>query len=442
MSGPRADRRCDVVVVGGGIVGCATAYYLARRGVRVILLERGEVAGEQSGRNWGFVRQQGRDPSEVPLMVAANRIWRGLEQELDADLEWIQGGNLALASTPERLALFEGWLPTARENGVDTRLVTPREIQELLPGMVGAWVGGLYTASDGHAEPAKATQALGRAAVKLGVELHEGCAVEGIATEGGRVGEVRTELGVIRAGTVVCAAGAWSARLLRPLGLRLPQRWVRATVARTTPAPPLTRAGVWGPAVSFRQRRDGTLNLAAGGRRGPRRHPRFTAPRAPLLAELLEEPEALPLPRGPPAAQEPRRAPAGIGGPAQPADLGSRPRARAEPGQGEPEPPGAPPPLSRARRAPGDAELGGLHRRHAGRDPRDRRGGAVRPRRGDRLHGPRLRDGADRGPPGRRARSPTESPRSTSAPSASRASPRARSGSLAASSSPAVKGGS
>jgi glycine/D-amino acid oxidase-like deaminating enzyme len=265
MSGSRADRRCDVVVVGGGIVGCATAYYLARRGVRVILLERGEVAGEQSGRNWGFVRQQGRDPSEVPLMVAANRIWRGLEQELDADLEWIQGGNLALASTPERLALFEGWLPTARENGVDTRLVTPREIQDLLPGMVGAWVGGLYTASDGHAEPAKATQALGRAAVKLGVELHEGCAVEGIATEGGRVGGVWTELGVIRARTVVCAAGAWSARLLRPLGLRLPQRWVRATVARTMPAPPLTRAGVWGPAVSFRQRRDGTLNLAAAG---------------------------------------------------------------------------------------------------------------------------------------------------------------------------------
>ena len=74
-----------------------------------------------------------------------------------------------------------------------------------------------------------------------------------------------TEAGPVRAQTVVCAAGAWSARLVRPLGLRLPQRWVRATVARTTPAPPLTRAGVWGPAVSFRQRRDGTLNIAAAG---------------------------------------------------------------------------------------------------------------------------------------------------------------------------------
>jgi glycine/D-amino acid oxidase-like deaminating enzyme len=257
--------QADVVVIGGGIVGSATAYYLARRGARVIVLERGEVAGEQSGRNWGFVRQQGRDPAEVPLMVAGNRIWRGLERELDADIEWIPGGNLALASTPERLAIFERWLPTAREHGLDSRLVTPQEIQALLPGMAATWVGGLYTASDGHAEPAKATQAIARAAVKLGAELREGCAVEAIGTEGGRISEVQTERGSIRTRTVVCAAGAWSARVLRPLGLPLPQRWVRATVARTTPAPPLTRAGVWGPAVSFRQRRDGTLNVAAGG---------------------------------------------------------------------------------------------------------------------------------------------------------------------------------
>ena len=105
-------------------------------------------------------------------------------------------------------------------------------------------VGGLYTPSDGHAEPVKATQALADAAVKHGARLYPRCAVEGIDTEGGRVSGVRTESGPVRARTVVCAAGAWSARVIRPLGLRLPQRWVRATVARTGPAPPLTRAGV------------------------------------------------------------------------------------------------------------------------------------------------------------------------------------------------------
>ena len=86
----------QLMIVGGGIVGCATAYYLARRGVRPLLLERGEVGSQQSSRNWGFVRQQGRDPAEVPLVVEANRIWQGLEQELDH----VQVG-FARGATPE-----------------------------------------------------------------------------------------------------------------------------------------------------------------------------------------------------------------------------------------------------------------------------------------------------------------------------------------------------
>jgi len=259
------ERECDLVVVGGGIVGCATAYYAARRGMRVVVLERGEVGGQQSGRNWGFVRQQGRDPAEVPLMMEGNRIWRGLEEELQADLEWVQGGNLALAATPERLALFEEWLGVARQVGLETRLLSGAEVRALLPGVARDWLGGLYTASDGHAEPVRATRAFADAASRHGARVHPRCAALGIETRGGAVGGVVSEAGLVRAPAVVCAAGAWSSRLLRPLGVRLPQRWVRATVARTTPVPPLTRAGVWGPAVSFRQRRDGSLNIAAAG---------------------------------------------------------------------------------------------------------------------------------------------------------------------------------
>jgi glycine/D-amino acid oxidase-like deaminating enzyme len=190
-AGSATIRHADVVVVGGGIAGCAAAYYLARRGVRVTLVERGEIAGEQSGRNWGFVRQQGRDPFEVPFMVASNRIWRGLEQELGADIEWVQGGNLALAATPERVALFEEWLAIAVQAGLDTRLVSTREIQALLPGMAPEWLAGLYTASDGHAEPVKATQAF--AQPRVGAHLHRPRRPCRVGGRGGRVSGVLTE---------------------------------------------------------------------------------------------------------------------------------------------------------------------------------------------------------------------------------------------------------
>jgi glycine/D-amino acid oxidase-like deaminating enzyme len=255
----------DVVIVGAGIVGSATAYYLSRRGVRVVVVDRGAVPGEQSRKNWGFVRQQGRDPVELPLVMEANRIWQTLERELGADLEWVQGGNLALAADDARMARFEEWLSMARHFGVETRLLRALDLPKVVPGIGGAWVGGMHTPSDGHADPEKATDAFARAAAAQGTVSHLGCGVQAVSTSGGAVRAVVTEEGEIRTPTVVCAAGAWSSRLLRTLGLLLPQRWVRGTVARTTPAPPWTQCAVWGPAVAFRQGRDGSFNIAAGG---------------------------------------------------------------------------------------------------------------------------------------------------------------------------------
>jgi glycine/D-amino acid oxidase-like deaminating enzyme len=262
---PGMERDADVVVVGAGIVGCATAYYLARRGVRAVVIERGAAAGEQSRKNWGFVRQQGRDPHEVPLMMESNRIWRGLERELGADIEWVQGGNLALAADGARMALLEEWVDVARVFGLGTRLLRARDLSAVVPALGDDWAGGMYTASDGHADPAKATDAFARAAAAHGAVIHLGCAVEGIATREGAVTAVVTERGEISTGWVVCAAGAWSARLARLLGVTLPQRWVRGTVATTTAVGPLTSCAVWAPGVAFRQRRDGGFNIAAGG---------------------------------------------------------------------------------------------------------------------------------------------------------------------------------
>src|SRR5882724_5413123 len=360
------ERDADVVVVGAGIVGCATAYFLARRGVRVVVLERGHVPGEQSRKNWGFVRQQGRDPLELPLVMEANRLWRGLERELGADIEWIQGGNLALAADDTRMARFEAWLPAAREFGLETRLLRARDLQAVVPGLGGAWAGGMHTPGDGHADPEKTTDAFARAARAHGASLYLESAVQGVSTRAGAVSGVVTERGDTRAG----------GDRVRGLG---------------------TRRGV--PPAPRRQ-----LHHRRRRRPRPRRHARLPAP-APLLpAEFLEEQGDAPLPRGPAAAGEPGGGAAGLGRASAAARLGPRARAPAESREGAAQPGRA---TARAALAPAARHreaLGRLHRRRAGSRSGARRGSTARRLRArDGLQRSRLRDGAHRGPPRLRA---------------------------------------
>ena len=255
------DRTADVVVIGAGIAGTAAAYYLAKGGAKVVVCEKGEIAGEQSSRNWGFVRQQGRDPAEIPLMVEANKIWRGLERELNADLEWLSAGNLVTFATEEERAGWEDWQRTAAEFGLSSQILGRAELEAVVPGHAFDCLGAIFTESDGQAEPTKVTAALARAAEGRGAEFLTHCAVYEVETTAGAVSGVITERGGITAPVVVCAAGAWSGRMLRTLGLKLPQMWIKGSVARTTPGPIVSHTATW-TGVAFRQRRDGTFNIA------------------------------------------------------------------------------------------------------------------------------------------------------------------------------------
>jgi glycine/D-amino acid oxidase-like deaminating enzyme len=256
----------DVVVIGGGIVGCATAYYLARRRVDVVLVEKGEIADEQSSRAWGFVRQQRRDPAEMPLMVEAIKIWQGLEAELDADIEWTQQGVLAAAGDEDTMTRFRAWLEVSESFGVESRVLTREEIQKKVPAMTGSYIGGIYTPSDGHSEPRKATTAFARAAEREGARILTFHAAEDIEITAGQVSAVVTDRGTIRTPVVVNAAGAHGMKIARMVNLRLPMLLVRSTVAETTPMGRITDAGIWAPKVSFRQKRDGSVYIARGGK--------------------------------------------------------------------------------------------------------------------------------------------------------------------------------
>jgi glycine/D-amino acid oxidase-like deaminating enzyme len=253
----------DVAIVGGGIVGSSTAYYLARCGVSVALFEKGRIAGEQSGRNWGWVRQQCRAPLELPLMMQSLRLWKELPAQLGEDIGFAQGGTLYLAESEKELASLAAWLPVAREHGLDTRIVAGHELQDVFAA-ASRFAGALYTASDGRAEPSRAGRAIARGAARAGAHVIGRCAVRGIETAAGRVSGVVTEHGRVATRAVVCAAGVWTRLFCGSLGIRVPQLPVLNTVARLAPAPRLLEGQAWAPAVAVRRRADGGYTVAHG----------------------------------------------------------------------------------------------------------------------------------------------------------------------------------
>ena len=146
--------RTSVVVVGGGIIGTSTAFFLARKGIPVVLCEKGHIAGEQSSRNWGWCRKMGRDPREIPLAIEALRLWGEMNALTEAETGCRQCGIVYLCKTPDEMAKREAWLDqVARPYQLDSRLLSRDQAAQLLPGLTGEWQGALYTPSDGRGEP-------------------------------------------------------------------------------------------------------------------------------------------------------------------------------------------------------------------------------------------------------------------------------------------------
>lgn len=259
-------QRCDAVVVGGGVLGLSSAHELARRGLSVVLVESGRVGGRQSGRNLGFVRQQGRAPAELPMMMAANQRWQGLSHELGADVEWRMGGNLRLTNDPELASRYERWAADAASLGLDSRVVSNAEVESILPGVNEKWLLGIFTASDGHADPIATCRAYMRALRERGVQVCEGVPVQQITFAGGSVTGVTTPIGELKAHVVVLAAGSGSARLARGAAVEIPQQLVSQTVILTEPVPAVTRAAAWTGELFIRQDARGCLRLAAATR--------------------------------------------------------------------------------------------------------------------------------------------------------------------------------
>ncbi|MER2537424.1 MAG: FAD-binding oxidoreductase [Rhizobiaceae bacterium] len=256
--------KVDVAIIGGGIVGVSAALFLAQKGVSVVLCEKGEIGAEQSSRNWGWCRTQSRDPRELPLSIESLRLWRGMNELTGEETGFRECGILSLCKSDAELATARGWEEEARRYQLQARVLTPEELPSVAPGLAGDWKGGLYSPTDGRAEPSMAAPAIARGARRHGATILTNCAVRGIETSAGAVSGIVTEKGRIAASSVVLAGGVWSSLMCDQIGVRLPQLKVLGNLMRTAPLEGGPEVSAKGPGFGMRKRLDGGYNIAFG----------------------------------------------------------------------------------------------------------------------------------------------------------------------------------
>jgi 4-methylaminobutanoate oxidase (formaldehyde-forming) len=214
----------EIVIIGGGIAGCSAGYHLTKFGCKdVVILERGQLT---SGSTWhaaGLVGQQRASANLTRLLRYSVELYESLEAETGLATGWKANGSLRLACTKDRRREYQRQLTMARSFDLETELLAPQEVAEMCPGMdVSDLDCGLYTASDGVANPSDITMSLAKGARNRGVKIIEGTGVLGFEIENGSVVGVKTTRGDIKCDKVLAAAGTWSRELGRMAAVNIP----------------------------------------------------------------------------------------------------------------------------------------------------------------------------------------------------------------------------
>ncbi len=254
-------------------MGSSIAYHLARKGLQVLVVERWQVATEPvaSWASAGGVRRQGRHPAEARLAIEAIARWPSLEQELEADLHYRQGGNLLLAESDHEAEELVTFVHRQQEYGfVDVLLLDRQAVCDLVPGLNERVVAGSYSSLDGQADPARTTRAFASAAQRHGAVYWTETRALNLLQQNGRIigaRVARTAFEDIHARHVILATGAWSDELAATIGLHLPIRMSAFQMMLSSPAAPnLLRPvlSALGRNLSLKQLPDGSFLLGGG----------------------------------------------------------------------------------------------------------------------------------------------------------------------------------
>ncbi|HTZ79994.1 MAG TPA: FAD-dependent oxidoreductase [Stellaceae bacterium] len=264
----------DVIIVGGGLMGAATAFFLRRRGRSVIVLERDSIGQHASGTNFGNVRRQGRFLPQLPLANRSREIWGRLPELLGEDAEFLASGHVRVCFRPEEVGELEAHARAVRDYGLELEMLSGNALRARFPFLSTAAIAGSYSPKDGHANPRLAAPAFGRAARRAGATVLENTEVLAIEKAGEDFLVETRHAGSFRAPVVQISAGAWGGLLSAgfgepaPLVARGPQMAVTEPVGYALEPVVGVYSAVAEEGVYLRQVKRGNI-VFGGGLRGP-----------------------------------------------------------------------------------------------------------------------------------------------------------------------------
>ena len=264
-------QKADVIIVGGGIMGAATAFFLRKRGVSVILLERGLIGQQASGVNFGNTRRMGRPIEELPLSNRSRATWLKFKELFGEDVELLLNGHLRAGFTPAHEERMAKYAQDAKDFGLDMQMLSAKAVHERFSYLGPEITAGCYAPHDGHANPRLAAPIIGRAAVREGAQVFENTEIVSIEKEGEDFRATAADGRTFRAPVALITAGAWGNRISTSFGEPVPMIVKGPQMCVTEPVPYAigptigAMADVFEQAVYFRQVARGNIVIGGGG---------------------------------------------------------------------------------------------------------------------------------------------------------------------------------